>query len=1072
MAIRISSLPGSEEDLGAYGVKTVTIRSPLNDVLLRRRYDVSTRERSYSVSKLFNRMMADQDDEGREPSYSNERLYRESRELGIFNFGAKASMNADKDGPIFFSPLDNQRNSFFERVEKLNNDAWALEDERSDNLSDMEVSPISVDVDSVLNLSSSSNCLILQTLEGSIISTGTLKSTETKDYHMVASDRLFEWVRGPAASGWMIKWPMKSQASGRRTKRFFVLRGSKLSYHRGRPESIDEIENVAPAACLEITADTKAQKVRYLFYSCIQVETPNDYLYFMRAQRTDNHDRWMKQINLAINVQGRRHLFHTKGRVEILWHHESSYYELLATDANVLPDKSVQAVALFTMNRSVFSVDISAWGRDRFQLELRTGESGTDLNSILRSVKICGDVIIVGGSNGFLGVGFGAAVRGIKNLDESEGNVMFCLRPVKVGEVPEIQQLDADGNVRVNPGYLSPVSTFDFKTERNQGDCGHHATATITCIAAAPYSGFFATGDDQGGICLWKRVSHDIVAQHYDNGSAPPGAILHSFVTVAEMGGLADGRTESVRSLQFLAGEEHLVVGTNERLLLVVVPMVKEYIPEKDWLHDDAIKSPLKTKVVLTPSSGYVVSSKRKNGRQVYINVTHHDHVPLWYGSDSSIPYLAPKLEVDDNGNSISDKKLGLDTMLSPLTSVLSDLSKAGRVSSTSVTEESAEPTAITPGEGEPDSSVAANDHAANDGVSESMDAEDVPPHVPFVSITAGAEYTDDDGRPCTVYTAAVASDLFNALEPPARKELGSLIAERTNAIYADSLDVYGIQLIRKAPYMGESPRPDTVSISVQPAPLAVRHDILFLNKTIPGPASTSTVVKHRDFFGWVEVERVPKGTSAVFSLSMDESVPSGSVDGLPAREVVVWKVAREMSPSQGQQVTADRKACKIYRKVWWQSNIRKAFLRMNRINPTPLPIKEALNLPEPPPPKQEEEIKPGFFGALFGGGKKKTVSLPESPVRSPPRSPRASMTGSRRGSSLSPTRSARMSSDLARMPSWEELSASASRRRSSNMEFLKEHNKAEWRQRSLDELRESISDLRQSLEILNEETA
>jgi hypothetical protein len=40
------------------------------------------------------------------------------------------------------------------------------------------------------------------------------------------------------------------------------------------------------------------------------------------------------------------------------------------------------------------------------------------------------------------------------------------------------------------------------------------------------------------------------------------------------------GRVEYIRSLQFLSNEEHLIVSTNERLILVVIPMTTDYVQQ------------------------------------------------------------------------------------------------------------------------------------------------------------------------------------------------------------------------------------------------------------------------------------------------------------------------------------------------------------------------------------------------------------------------------------------------------------------------------------------------------------
>ena len=89
-------------------------------------------------------------------------------------------------------------------------------------------------------------CCIIVTNRGGDISdavvfTGELKSaltshpTVTDTKLLVVGDSMFEWSRGAAASGWMYKWPLRSQQSGRRTRRFFVLRNNAMFYFKDEP---------------------------------------------------------------------------------------------------------------------------------------------------------------------------------------------------------------------------------------------------------------------------------------------------------------------------------------------------------------------------------------------------------------------------------------------------------------------------------------------------------------------------------------------------------------------------------------------------------------------------------------------------------------------------------------------------------------------------------------------------------------------------------------------------------------------------------------------------------------------
>lgn len=162
---------------------------------------------------------------------------------------------------------------------------WSLDDEREDNLPAEGQISLPIDIVTIRHISCSNNCLIIQFstnnyIQGAdmlsnnrykssdqssrvpnrshvMIVTGTLKYTETpepnvhailvqgKKYREEWSDNreydrkedILKWKRGAAASGWMMKWPLLSQSFGLPSKRFFVLRGSKLSYYNSVPEA-------------------------------------------------------------------------------------------------------------------------------------------------------------------------------------------------------------------------------------------------------------------------------------------------------------------------------------------------------------------------------------------------------------------------------------------------------------------------------------------------------------------------------------------------------------------------------------------------------------------------------------------------------------------------------------------------------------------------------------------------------------------------------------------------------------------------------------------------------------------
>jgi hypothetical protein len=118
------------------------------------------------------------------------------------------------------------------------------------------------------------------------------------------TDHVFEWIRGAAFSGWGFKWPMKRQNVGRRTRRFFVLRGDLLAYHAQEPRSRDEAHADYALHSLRLKPGSTVSRTRRMLQDCIQVETPVDTLWF-KSKNKAQHDRWVRLLDQAIQGNSR-----------------------------------------------------------------------------------------------------------------------------------------------------------------------------------------------------------------------------------------------------------------------------------------------------------------------------------------------------------------------------------------------------------------------------------------------------------------------------------------------------------------------------------------------------------------------------------------------------------------------------------------------------------------------------------------------------------------------------------------------------------------------------------------------
>jgi hypothetical protein len=196
------------------------------------------------------------------------------------------------------------RPSFAHNVKTRRNDAWAIEDEREEGIPVAGIAHAVLDLSEVSGLSCSTNCLALQANKYATVFTGTLKHVNCESCQfLVVDDVFFEWNRGVAMSGWHYKWPMKSQKTGMRTKRFFVLRDNILSYHKTKPTVFPDDDNDdldSSNGRLTLTETSTIVRGRYFVTPCFTITTPYDTLWMKIKGDVGEQERWMDQIRLAI----------------------------------------------------------------------------------------------------------------------------------------------------------------------------------------------------------------------------------------------------------------------------------------------------------------------------------------------------------------------------------------------------------------------------------------------------------------------------------------------------------------------------------------------------------------------------------------------------------------------------------------------------------------------------------------------------------------------------------------------------------------------------------------------------
>lgn len=113
---------------------------------------------------------------------------------------------------------------------------------------------------------------------------------------------------------------------------------------------------------------------------------------------------------------------------------------------------------------------------------MHTPFDSTELNSDLKCIKLCGEIIIVGGSNGFIGVS--------KAADLDNGDVVYCHSPAYVDTLPG---RITGGNGHQGGGGMEDRDARSPNAPRRRahvaGSRGHDLAATVMCIASASDSG-------------------------------------------------------------------------------------------------------------------------------------------------------------------------------------------------------------------------------------------------------------------------------------------------------------------------------------------------------------------------------------------------------------------------------------------------------------------------------------------------------------------------------------------------------------------------------------------------------
>ena len=459
-----------------------------------------------------------------------------------FNYGLRDTMAQVKVLDPVKPPVDLMKG----RADNSCPQFWTLADEDDSELQPSLESMISVKPSDITNVSSAGNCLVLQCNDTVTIITSNMKSATVKANLYVVNDKAFQWIKGAAWSGWRFKWPMKSQGMGRMTKRFFVLRDDEITYYKSVPR---DRRGERAEAFIRLVPGTTVKKDRKFLRACITVQSPLDTLW-LKAFKDSSDDIFINEVKRGCEANNRRPIFWTKSSIDNVWYNESNYFRCVAVDASHNRPGEYSHCSLFSLkvddgnskSRTMFSID-AAYShikirKPQHDITLYHSKAPNNLpfdgEQLFTAVKLVDDCIVVGGSNGFVSV---------LCLKKDINNVAYCLPPNR--------QITVD-------------KTFETIY-------GHVRDSTILCIGAGHKTRMFITGDDYGGVSLWKIP--DSVGNYYeeDNGTIWEGAVLCDYILIEKILGPLTQKNEKIRSLIFLPDEDQVLVGTSQRLVLFII---------------------------------------------------------------------------------------------------------------------------------------------------------------------------------------------------------------------------------------------------------------------------------------------------------------------------------------------------------------------------------------------------------------------------------------------------------------------------------------------------------------------
>mmetsp|Transcript_364 Transcript_364/g.664 ORF Transcript_364/g.664 Transcript_364/m.664 type:complete len:1589 (-) Transcript_364:162-4928(-) len=422
---------------------------------------------------------------------------------------------------------------------------------------------------------------------------------------ILSNGRIYCLTRGASMCGWLQKWPMRSQSAGSYTHRYFILEDNELKYWKAAPSSAESSsrrtrDNTSaapntqdpPKGSMVLTHNTTLRRSKTLFGSnTIEIKSELDSLTICAYNAVED-TAWYSELYHAIERVKKFHreaCSNERPFPEVIW--RQSDPSCVAVDADVIdatsseeyfdfrysnPDPQSKRSQISTIDEGGRGVDDTTAPPLQYAVLCRVHTGLSSLHSVqigqtehapirlenndldlgvkLMAIKVCGNCLVVSGSNGFVGAG---KIPQLSDLSPNSSSTTPAMEPRRI----YVRRL-------VNSYHSDDTIVGILVTPRSHGISSGSDLNDIS-------STLLASADDMGGVCVWRRDGLQTAGSGYSTPAKSTGRTSDSWSCLhhAKVG-------HRVTAMSFSPDGNTLAVTTPERAILFdVSPLLAIFSP-------------------------------------------------------------------------------------------------------------------------------------------------------------------------------------------------------------------------------------------------------------------------------------------------------------------------------------------------------------------------------------------------------------------------------------------------------------------------------------------------------------